>query len=249
AERRAGRRRNRSPSHGTHARGHGARCRVGGPCRPDCQDRRKPHREAGGVTVLRRLLALAAMPRRRVALSIATASLTVLFGVGLIATSGYLISRAAEQPPVLSLTEAIVVVRFFGLGRPLMRYLDRLLSHDLALRGGAPELVLYGRTDDRLAAILEADQRLARHARRDATVAGLGTALVALVAGLTTVAVLAAAVSAHAHGRLDQVLVATVALLALASFESVAALPGAAQELGATLAAGDRKSTRLNSSH
>ena len=49
-------------------------------------------------------------------------------------TAGYLISRAAEQPPILSLTVTIVVVRFFGLARPLARYLDRLCSHDLALR-------------------------------------------------------------------------------------------------------------------
>ena len=28
----------------------------------------------------------------------------------------------------------IVLVRFFGLARPLARYLDRLTSHDLALR-------------------------------------------------------------------------------------------------------------------
>ena len=50
------------------------------------------------------------------------------------ATAGYLISRAAEQPPILSLTVAIVGVRFFGLARPLARYLERLASHDLALR-------------------------------------------------------------------------------------------------------------------
>ena len=56
--------------------------------------------------------------------------------------------------------------------------------------GGAPELVLYGREEERLAAIREADRSLVRHARRDATVAGLGTGLVVLIAGLTTVAVL-----------------------------------------------------------
>src|SRR3954447_6848090 len=50
------------------------------------------------------------------------------------ATAGYLISRAAERPAVLSLTVAIVFVRFFGLARPLSRYLERLASHDLALR-------------------------------------------------------------------------------------------------------------------
>ena len=50
------------------------------------------------------------------------------------ATAGYLISRAAERPPILSLTAAIVAVRCFGLGRPLARYLERLSSHDLAFR-------------------------------------------------------------------------------------------------------------------
>ena len=57
-----------------------------------------------------------------------------MFGVGLMATAGYLISRAAEQPPILSLTTTIVAVRFFGLARPIARYLERLASHDLALR-------------------------------------------------------------------------------------------------------------------
>ena len=50
------------------------------------------------------------------------------------ATAGYLISRAAERPAILSLTVAIVAVRFFGLARPIARYLERLASHDLAFR-------------------------------------------------------------------------------------------------------------------
>ena len=58
----------------------------------------------------------------------------MLFGVGLMATAGYLISRAAEQPAILSLTVAIVAVRFFALARPIARYFERLASHDLALR-------------------------------------------------------------------------------------------------------------------
>ena len=69
--------------------------------------------------------------------------------------------------------------------------------------------------------------------------AGLGRRLSILVAGLTAVGVLAVAVSAHAAGALDRVLVAALALLALASFEAVAPLPSAARELSATLAPGD----------
>ena len=61
-----------------------------------------------------------------------------------------------------------------------------------------------------------------------------------LVAGLTTVGVLAVAVAAHEAGSLDRVLVAALALLALSSFDAVAPLPGAARELSATLASGRR---------
>jgi thiol reductant ABC exporter CydC subunit len=69
-----------------------------------------------------------------VALSIGLGALAVVFGVALMTTAGYLISRAAEQPPILALTTVIVVVRFLALARPLTRYLERLSSHDLALR-------------------------------------------------------------------------------------------------------------------
>jgi ABC-type multidrug transport system fused ATPase/permease subunit len=48
------------------------------------------------------------------------------------------------------------------------------------------------------------------------------------------------AVGARADGSLDPVLVATLALLALASFEAVLPLPTAARELSATLASGRR---------
>jgi ATP-binding cassette, subfamily C, bacterial CydC len=83
---------------------------------------------------LRRLLDLAAVPRSRLALAAALGAATVVFGAGLMATAGYLISRAAERPPILALTTAIVAVRFFGIARPLARYLERLAGHDVALR-------------------------------------------------------------------------------------------------------------------
>ena len=86
------------------------------------------------MSTARRLLALAGVPPRRVALAVLLGALAAVCGVGLMATAGYLISRAAEQPPILSLTVTIVAVRFFGLARPLSRYLERLASHDLALR-------------------------------------------------------------------------------------------------------------------
>jgi ATP-binding cassette, subfamily C, bacterial CydC len=83
---------------------------------------------------MRRLLAIAPVPRGRLALTVVLGAATVAFGVGLMATAGYLISRAAEQPPILALTTAIVAVRFFGIARPVSRYLERLAGHDVALR-------------------------------------------------------------------------------------------------------------------
>lgn len=65
----------------------------------------------------------------------------VLFGIGsagssivLLACSAWLIARAAEQPPVLYLSVAIVGVRAFALGRSVFRYLERLSGHDASFR-------------------------------------------------------------------------------------------------------------------
>lgn len=58
--------------------------------------------------------------------------LSQLAGIGLLLTSGWLIVRAAEKPPVLYLMVAIVSVRFFGLSRAALQYVERLLTHDAA---------------------------------------------------------------------------------------------------------------------
>jgi thiol reductant ABC exporter CydC subunit len=55
-------------------------------------------------------------------------------GVGLMATAAFLISRAAQHPPVLHLMVAIVAVRAFGISRGVLRYAERLVGHDAALR-------------------------------------------------------------------------------------------------------------------
>ncbi len=72
--------------------------------------------------------------RRRLGLAIALGFGAVVASGGLLATSGYLISRAAQRPPVLALSVAIVAVRAFAIARALLRYSERLASHDAALR-------------------------------------------------------------------------------------------------------------------
>lgn len=90
---------------------------------------RRPFRSAAGRA------ALATRSRwRLVALSCLLGALTVIAATGLLTASGYLISRAAELPPILSLSAVIVLVRFFGISRALLRYFERLASHDLAFR-------------------------------------------------------------------------------------------------------------------
>ncbi|HSD76306.1 MAG TPA: thiol reductant ABC exporter subunit CydC [Solirubrobacteraceae bacterium] len=305
----------------------------------------------------RRLALLAGVPRPRIALAALLGALTVLFGVGLMATAGFLISRAAEQPSVLSLAVAIVGVRFFGLARPIARYLERLASHDVALRSvgtararvyerlerlspaqlqgrrrgdllanvvadvdslqnlhlrgllppvvalvagagavgvvavvlpqaalvlaaglltggvvvpyaaaalarrsaamqapargalsaglveslaGGAELAAYGRLEQTLETIGAVDRRLVRVARRAALADGAGEGLRLLLAGATVAGVLALAVSAHAAGGLDRVLIALLALVSVAAFEAVQPLPEALRELRAAVAAGER---------
>ena len=71
----------------------------------------------------------------RLAAAAALSAAMVLAGIGLLATSGYLIGRAALRPDtVLALMVAVTGVRFFGLTRAAVRYAERLVSHDLTLR-------------------------------------------------------------------------------------------------------------------
>jgi ABC-type transport system involved in cytochrome bd biosynthesis fused ATPase/permease subunit len=280
------------------------------------------------IARLRRLVVFAGASRARVTVSVVVGALTVICGAGLMAMAGYLISRAAERPAILSLTVAIVGVRFFGLARPVARYLERLASHDVALRalgrirvrayrsieplapaqlegyrrgdllarmvadvdalqnlhlrvvgpplaallacavsvgvaagraaarqagargelaaelvellGAAPELVVNGAGEAELGRVRAADDKLVALSRRDAFAGGMADGLLVAVTGATVAGVLAVAVEASAAGRLDRVLIATLALLALATFDAVAPLSAAARELSATLAAGER---------
>lgn len=63
----------------------------------------------------------------------AVGTLASLCGVALTATSGWLIVQAHTRPVILTLMTAIVAVRAFGIGRPVLRYAERILSHDAAL--------------------------------------------------------------------------------------------------------------------
>jgi ATP-binding cassette subfamily C protein CydCD len=70
----------------------------------------------------------------RVLLSALLGFATIAAGVGLMGTSAYVIAAAALHPSIAALQVAIVGVRFFGLSRGVLRYLERLVSHDTTFR-------------------------------------------------------------------------------------------------------------------
>ncbi|MFF8832110.1 thiol reductant ABC exporter subunit CydD [Streptomyces sp. NPDC015131] len=84
--------------------------------------------------VLARVRATAGALRGRLVLALLLGSLALGSAVGLMAVSGWLISRASEQPPVLYLMVAVTATRAFGIGRAVFRYAERLVSHDAVLR-------------------------------------------------------------------------------------------------------------------
>ncbi|MFE6361429.1 thiol reductant ABC exporter subunit CydD [Streptomyces sp. NPDC057806] len=104
---------------------------------------------AGGV--LARVRAMSGARRGRLALALLLASLALGSAVGLMATSGWLISRASQQPPVLHLMVAVTATRAFGIGRAVFRYAERLVSHDAVLRMLADTRVAVYRRLERLA--------------------------------------------------------------------------------------------------
>ncbi|MCU1628683.1 MAG: cydCD [Pseudonocardia sp.] len=71
---------------------------------------------------------------RRLALAALCGAVATAAGVGLMATSAWLISRAAQHPPILYLLVAVGAVRAFSLARAGFRYAERLASHDAAFQ-------------------------------------------------------------------------------------------------------------------
>ncbi len=71
--------------------------------------------------------------RGKLVLAAGTGAATELAGLGLLATATWLLARAAERPPIVALTVAIVAVRGLAIARGTLRYVERLAGHDAAL--------------------------------------------------------------------------------------------------------------------
>lgn len=73
----------------------------------------------------------------RFAAGVLVSALATLSAAALSGFSGWLIVWAAAQPPILYLMTLIVGVRAFGIGRSVLRYSERLLTHDAVFRWAA----------------------------------------------------------------------------------------------------------------
>jgi len=89
------------------------------------------------MNALKQVWALLDVEWWRVARAVLLGALTMVCAIGLTAVSAWLIARASQMPPILTLSVAVVGVRAFGVGRGVARYAERLASHDAALRGMA----------------------------------------------------------------------------------------------------------------
>jgi ATP-binding cassette subfamily C protein CydCD len=161
--------------------------------------------------------------RRRLALATSLATGASASGVALTATAGWLIAKSAQHPPVLYLMVAIVGVRLFGLARPALRYAERLVSHDVALRMLAdtrarvydvlvplsPARLGRHRGDLLTAVVDDVDAQLDEQLRvRQPVLAALGTAILATAVAVLVhpVAAVPVAVLAFAGGGVALVL-------------------------------------------
>lgn len=63
-------------------------------------------------------------------ISVTNSTLTVLSSTALMANSAYIISFAALRPSIADIMIPVTMVRFFGIARAVLRYTERLISHN-----------------------------------------------------------------------------------------------------------------------
>lgn len=100
-------------------------------------------------TALRRAVRLLSLNWLAIWRAVGAGFLGLGSSIALTATSAWMIARASQMPHFQVLAVAAVGVRTFGIGRSVMRYLERLASHNVALYGlGALREQVYRRLAD-----------------------------------------------------------------------------------------------------
>lgn len=89
------------------------------------------------LRALRAARPLTGLKWRELIAPVAAGSVTLVSALALTIVSAWLITRAWQMPPVMDLTVAVTAVRALGISRAVFRYVDRIVSHDLALKCAA----------------------------------------------------------------------------------------------------------------
>ncbi|BAH53180.1 thiol reductant ABC exporter subunit CydC [Rhodococcus opacus] len=171
---------------------------------------------------LLRALPLLDLQPGRVLRAVAAGVATLGSALALAALSAWLITRAWQMPPVLDLSVAVVAVRALGISRGVFRYLERLATHDTALRGTTSARTrLYQRLADGDPAAAAGLRRGELLARTGADVDTLGDVVVRALVPIAVSVVLAVA----AVGILAVISPAAALVLAVALAVSGVAAP------------------------
>ncbi|MDN5900510.1 MAG: thiol reductant ABC exporter subunit CydC [Brachybacterium sp.] len=149
---------------------------------------------------LRQAMQALEIPRTRLLAAVLASLATLGSAFALAAVAAYLVTRAWTMPPVLDLTVAVVAVRALGVSRGAFRWLERMLTHDVALRGVVSLrtnlfTTLAARTDDALTRLRRGDllARLGDDAQElgDHVITALVPTLVSVVMAVTVLATFA----------------------------------------------------------
>jgi ATP-binding cassette subfamily C protein CydCD len=163
--------------------------------------------------------------------------------------AGFLVGRAGPRLAALLLLFLLIA----GVAAPLLvRTLSRVPGRRMAVvRGelnaslvdgvqGVADLVAFGGETAQLDRVGRLGRQLGSLQSRMAAIGGLNNGAISLCAGLAIAALLAGAAPLVAGGAISGVSLAVLVMIALASFEAVMPLPGAAQQLDSSLEAGRR---------
>ena len=105
---------------------------------------------------------------------------------------------------------------------------------------GMADLLAFGQGSSQIEKIHSQSQKVGQAQMKLAWAGGTANALSSLAMNLTLLAVLAAAIPLVSAGQLEGVMLAVISLLVLSSFEAVAPLPQAGQQLESSLTAARR---------
>ena len=174
--------------------------------------------------------------------SVVPAAVTLLVAVGAGAAAAVLHRPSGLiLAACLAVTAAATAGVALRLGRRRARHLGpgrtALTAAMVDLVEGCREAAVLGRAADLAQAAVSADGELQKASRRTARSSGVGSALTVLGTGAAVCLVVRLGVEAAASGAMNPLLLGALALLAMASFEPVAALPGGLDHLESGLAA------------